>query len=75
MVLTPSTVISMHLYERRELAGRYTTSLYTLEQVLQEAIAAESSDDSDSKALEEVLLQKRSTLVKGKTDAFSSGGK
>ena len=52
----------------KRLAGRYTTSLYTLEQVLQEAIAAESSDDSDSKALEEVLLQKRSTLVKGKTE-------
>ena len=50
----------------KELAGRYTTSLYTLEQVL--ALAAESSDDSDSKALEEVLLQKRSTLVKGKAD-------
>ena len=52
----------------KELAGRYTTSLYTLEQVLQEALVAESSDDSDSKALEEVLLQKRSTLVKGKAD-------
>ena len=52
----------------KELAGRYTTSLYTLEQVLQEALAAESSDDSDLKALEEVLLQKRSTLVKGKAD-------
>ena len=52
----------------KELAGRYTTSLYTLEQVLQEALSAESSDDSDSKALEEVLLQKRSTLVKGKAD-------
>ena len=52
----------------KELAGRYTTSLYTLEQVLQEALAAESSDDSDSKALEGILLQKRSTLVKGKTE-------
>jgi GTP-binding protein EngB required for normal cell division len=52
----------------KELAGRYTTSLYTLEQVLQEALVAESSDDSDSKALEEVLLQKRSILVKGKTE-------
>ena len=52
----------------KELAGRYTTSLYMLEQVLQEALVAESSDDSDSKALEEVLLQKRSTLVKGKAD-------
>ena len=51
----------------KELAGRYTTSLYTLEQVLQEALAA-SSDDSDSKSLEEVLLQKRNTLVKGKAD-------
>lgn len=45
------------------LAARYTTSLYTLEQVLQEALAAESTGDTDVDALEEVLLQRRRALM------------
>lgn len=44
-------------------AGRYTTSLYTIEQVLQEALAAESTGDADIDALEELLLQQRRALV------------
>ncbi len=47
----------------KQLAVRYTTSLYTLEQVLQEALAAEPSDDTDVDALEELLLQQRRALV------------
>ena len=45
------------------LAGRYTTSLYTVEQVLQEALAAESTGDTDIDALEELLLHQRRALV------------
>lgn len=45
------------------LTARYTTSLYTLEQVLQEALAAESTGDKDVDALEELLLQRRRALV------------
>jgi GTP1/Obg family GTP-binding protein len=45
------------------LAGRYTTSLYTIEQVLQEALAAESTGDTDIDALEGLLLQQRRALV------------
>lgn len=45
------------------LAGRYTTALYNLEQVLQEALAAESTGDKDVDALEELLLQRRRALV------------
>ena len=47
----------------KQFAARYTTSLYTLEQVLQEALAAEPSDDIDVDSLEELLLQKRRALV------------
>ena len=47
----------------KQFAARYTTSLYTLEQVLQEALAAEPSDDTDVDALEELLLQQRRALV------------
>ena len=47
----------------KQLAARYTTSLYALEQVLQEALAAEPSDDTDVDALEELLLQQRRALV------------
>lgn len=36
------------------LSGRYTTALYNLEQVLQEALAAESTGDKDVDALEEL---------------------
>lgn len=45
------------------LTGRYTTALYNLEQVLQEALAAESTGDKDVDALEELLLQKRRALL------------
>ena len=52
--------------EEKGLAARYTTSLYTLEQVLQEALAAEESDDIDVDALQELLTQKRRAWVEGK---------
>lgn len=45
------------------LAAQYTTALYTVEQVLQEALAAESSGDTDVDGLEELLLQQRRALV------------
>jgi small GTP-binding protein len=45
------------------LAGRYTTALYSLEQALQEALAAESIGDKDIDALEELLLQRRRALL------------
>ena len=45
------------------LIGRYTTALYNLEQVLQDALASESSGDKDIDALEELLLQCRRTLL------------
>ena len=47
----------------KRLTARYTTSLYTLDQVLREALAAEPSDDTDVDALEELLLQQRRALV------------
>jgi len=45
------------------LTGRYTTALYNLEQILQEALAAESTGDKDVDALEELLLQRRRALL------------
>lgn len=48
------------------ITGRYTTQLYTLEQILQEAIAAESSGDIDLDAVAELLLQRRSVLLETK---------
>ncbi|TPE55025.1 hypothetical protein FJM67_02940 [Maribrevibacterium harenarium] len=45
------------------LTGRYSTTLYTLEQLLQEALASESTGDKDVDALEELLLQRRRALV------------
>lgn len=45
------------------LTGRYSTALYTLEQLLQEALASESTGDKDVDALEELLLQRRRALV------------
>ena len=45
------------------LAGRYTTALYNLEQILQEALAAESSGDKEIDGVEEVLLQRRRALL------------
>ncbi len=47
----------------KRLTARYTTSLYTLDQVLREALAAEPSDDTDVDALEELLLQQRRALM------------
>ncbi len=47
----------------KQIAARYTTSLYKLEQVLREALAAEPSGDTDVDALEELLLQQRGALV------------
>ncbi len=49
------------------LAGRYTTALYTLEQALQEALAAETGDDPDVDALQELLIQQRRALLDSKT--------
>lgn len=48
------------------LTGRYTTALYNLEQILQEALAAESTGDKDVDALEELLLQKRRALLENR---------
>ena len=50
----------------KKLTAPYTTSLYTLEQVLQEALATESSDDPDVDALQELLTQQRRAWVEGK---------
>jgi small GTP-binding protein len=52
--------------EDKGLSGRYTTALYTLEQVLQEALAAESTGDQDIDALEELLLQRRRAILETK---------
>lgn len=48
---------------QKGLAGRYTTALYNLEQVLQEALASESTGDKDVDALEELLLQRRRAMI------------
>jgi len=48
------------------LAGRYTTTLYNLDQILQEALAGESTGDQDVHALEELLLQRRRALSETK---------
>lgn len=53
--------------QEKGLAARYTTSLYTLEQVLQEVLAAETGDDPDVDALQELLIQQRRTLVESQT--------
>jgi putative GTPase len=45
------------------LSSRYTTALYSLEQILQEALANESTGDKDIDALEELLLQRRRALL------------
>jgi len=47
----------------RGLTGRYSTALYNLEQILQEALCCESSGDKDVDALEELLLQRRRALM------------
>ena len=58
--------------KEKGLTACYTTSLYTLEQMLQEALAAESSDDTDVDALQELLTQQRRELVNGKTQVSQS---
>ena len=45
------------------LIGRYSTALYNLEQVLQEALASESTGDTDVDALEELMLQRRRAIL------------
>jgi len=45
------------------LTAKYTTALYNLEQIMQEALAVEPSGDADVDALEELLLQRRRALV------------
>ena len=45
------------------LIGRYTTTLYTLEQVIQEALAAVPTDEPDVGALEELRVQERRALL------------
>ncbi len=55
---------SFNAFIREEgIASRYTTALYTLEQVLQEALAVESSGDKDIDGLEELLVQQRRALA------------
>ena len=58
--------------EEKGLAARYTTSLYMLEQVLQEALSVESSDDVDVDALQELLIQQRHALVGSKAKIYQS---
>ena len=50
------------------LKSKYTTSLYTLESVLQEAIAKQYGNDSDISGLENILLQRKRALREAKTD-------
>src|SRR5699024_9423952 len=45
------------------LASRYTTALYTAEQVLLEALKAETSGDKDVDATKELALQTRRALL------------
>ena len=49
----------------KKLTGRYSTALYYLEQLLQEAeaLASESTGDKDFDALKELLLQRRWALI------------
>ncbi len=54
------------------LNSKYTTALYTLEQVLQEAIAMQSGNDSDLAGAEEILLQRRRALAEAKSDILRS---
>ena len=59
-----SFVDALNEFVRDEgLIGRYTSALYTVEQVLQEAVASESTGDKDADAIEELLLQKRRALA------------
>ena len=47
----------------RGLGSKYTTTLYTLQQILQEAIGTESTGDVDIDCIKKILLQKRRALV------------
>lgn len=48
------------------LTSQYTTALYTVQQVLQEALAAEPSGDLDVDALRELLVQERHALLEAR---------
>lgn len=61
--LEPFTQNLNDFVRHKGLTGRYTTALYNLEQVLQEALAAETTGDKDVDALEELLLQRRRALL------------
>lgn len=50
----------------KRLYSRYTTALYSLEQILLDALASESTGDPDADALEELLLQRRRALLDAK---------
>ena len=52
--------------QEKGLISRHTTALYNLEQVLQEALTAESTGDIDVDATEELFLQKRRALLETK---------
>lgn len=49
--------------QEKGLAARYTTSLYSLEQVLQEAIARIPSGDPEMDGVEELLVQSHNALL------------
>jgi len=54
------------------LASRYTTALYAIEQVLQDALASISTGDIDIDGLEELLLQQRHVLTETQTRIMHS---
>ena len=47
----------------KKFIDKRSTALYTLEQLLQEALASESTGDRDVVAIEELLLQRRRALI------------
>lgn len=52
--------------KEKGLAARYTTALYNLEQVLQEVLAAEPTEDRDIDGLEELLIRHRYALLEAR---------
>lgn len=52
--------------------SKYTTALYVLEQILQEALSCEASDDKDIAALELMLLQRRHALMDTQASVLQS---
>ena len=54
------------------LTSRYTTSLYSLEHILQEAITCEMVGDTDISAMRELLLQNRRALMDTKQQISTS---